>query len=205
MPLLPLLRNAFDRLALYLPALVMGVFALSSWWLVRSVPDLHSPTSAKAVRKEPDYFLHGFSVKSFDANGRLVRELQGEHARHFPEFDVLDMDTVEIQSINAQGQRVVARADHAQSISESSQQEGQTILTGNANVVRINLKDGVRTELRGDKLIAFSKGERVISDTPVEIRRGPDRFSANRMVLNGESGEYHLDGRVRGMIMPTPK
>jgi lipopolysaccharide export system protein LptC len=205
MPLLPLLRNAFDRLALYLPALVMGVFALSSWWLVRSVPDLHSPTSAKAVRKEPDYFLHGFSVKSFDANGRLVRELQGQHARHFPEFDVLDMDTVEIQSINDEGQRVVARADHVQSRAQSPQQEAQTILTGNANVVRINLKDGVRTELRSDQLTAFEKGDRVISDTPVEIRRGPDRFSADRMVLNGESGEYHLDGRVRGMIMPTPK
>jgi lipopolysaccharide export system protein LptC len=205
MPLLPLLRNAFDRLALYLPALVMGVFALSSWWLVRSVPDLHSPTSAKAVRKEPDYFLHGFSVKSFDANGRLVRELHGQHARRFPEFDVLDMDTVEIQSINGEGQHVVARADHVQSRAQSPQQEAQTILTGNANVVRINLKDGVRTELRSDRFTAFEKGDRVISDTPVEIRRGPDRFSADRMVLNGESGEYHLDGRVRGMIMPTHK
>ncbi len=205
MPLLSLIRNGFDRLALYLPALVMSLFALSSWWLVRSVPDLHNPSSAKAVRKAPDYFLHGFSVKSFDANGRLVRELQGQHARHLPEFDVLEMDTVEIQSINEEGQRIVARADHAQSTSQTPQQEAKTILTGNANVVRVNLKDGVRTELRSDQLTAFEKGDRVISDTPVEIRRGPDRFSADRMALNGESGEYHLDGRVRGMIMPTHK
>ena len=56
---LALIRNAFDRLALYLPALVMSVFALSSWWLVRSVPDLHNPNSAKVVRKEPDYFQIG--------------------------------------------------------------------------------------------------------------------------------------------------
>jgi LPS export ABC transporter protein LptC len=89
--------------------------------------------------------------------------------------------------------------------SQSPEQEAQTILTGNANVVRINLKDGVRTDLRSDRFTAFEKGDRVISDTPVEIRRGPDRFSADRMVLNGESGEYHLDGRVRGMIMPTHK
>ena len=205
MPLLPLLRNAFDRLTLYLPALVMGVFALSSWWLVRSVPELHSPTSAKGVRKEPDYFLHGFSVKSFDASGRLVRELQGQHARHFPEFDVLEMDTVEIQSINDEGQRVVARADHAQSTAESSQQEGQTILTGNANVVRINLKDGLRTELRGDHLIAYVKGERVVSRAPVEISRGADLFSGETMELNGQSGQYQLQGRVRGKIMPAQR
>jgi len=205
MPLVPLVRNALDRLALYLPALVMGVFALSSWWLVRSVPELQSTPSVKAVRIEPDYFLHGFSVKSFDANGHLVRELQGQHARHFPEFDVLEMDAVEIEAVNAQGQRVVARADHAQSIGKSNHQEGQIILTGNANVVRINLKDGVRTELRSDKLIAYTQGERVVSDTPVEIKRGADLFSGETMDLNGQSGEYRLQGRVRGKIMPAQR
>lgn len=202
---MPLIRNAFDRLALYLPALVMGLFALSSWWLVRSVPDLHNPTEAKSVRKEPDYFLHGFSVKSFDADGRLIRELQAAHARHYPEFDVLEMDTVQIQAINEQGQKVVARGDHAQSQAENSQQEAKTILSGNANVVRVNQQDGVRTELRSDKLIAYEKGDRVISETPVEVHRGPDLFSGDTMDLNGGSGEYRLQGRVRGMIMPTPK
>lgn len=205
MPLLSILRNAFDRLALYLPALVMGVFALSSWWLVRSVPDLTPALSAKAVRKEPDYFLHGFSVKSFDANGLLVRELQGQHARHLPEFDVLEMDSVEIQSMNEHGQRLVIRADHAKSIGESKQQEAKTILTGNANVVRINLKDGVRTELRSDQLIADAQGDRVISETPVEVRRGRDLFSADRMELDGANHEYRLEGRVRGTLMPRPQ
>ena len=203
--MLSMIRNAFDRLALYLPALVMGLFALSSWWLVRSIPDLHNPTSVKAVRKEPDYFLHGFSVQSFDADGRLVRSLQGQHARHLPEFDVLEMDTVEIQSIDAQGQRVVARADHAQSMAASPQQEARTILRGNANVVRVNLKDGLRTEMRSDQLIAYEKGDRVVSESPVEIRKGADRFSAQSLDLNGGNGQYHLQGRVRGMIMPTHK
>ena len=203
MPLLSLIRNALDRLTLYLPALVMGLFALGSWWLVRSVPDLQNPTSAKAVRKEPDYFLHGFSVKSFDANGRLVRELQGQHARHLPDLDVLEMDTVEIQSVDAQGQRVVARADHAQSFAHTPEQEARTILSGNANVVRINQKDGVRTEMRSEQLIAYEKDDRMVSETPVEIRKGADQFSAQRMDLNSASGQYQLQGRVRGMIMPT--
>lgn len=205
MPLVSVIRHAFDRLSLYLPALVMGLFALGSWWLVRSVPDLHSPTPATSVRKEPDYYLHGFSVKSFDASGRLIRELQGQHARHLPEFDVLEMDTVEIQSIDDKGQRVVARADHAQSFAETPAQEAHTLLSGNANIVRVNLKDGVRTEMHSAQFIAFEKGDRVISETPVEIRQGADRFSALTMDLKGEIGEYQLHGRVRGMIMPTSK
>jgi len=201
---MPLLRNAFDRLALYWPALVMGLFALSSWWLVRSVPDLHNSHETKAARTEPDYFLHGFSVKSFDANGRLTRELQAAQARHYPEFDVLDMDKVQIQVIDEQGQTVVLRADHAQSQAENKQQEAQTTLSGNANVVRINPQDGVRTELRSDQLTAYEKGNRVISASPVEVRRGADLFSGATMDLHGGIGEYRLQGRVRVMIMPTP-
>ena len=200
-----LLRNALDRLALYGPALVMSVFALSSWWLVRSVPDLQSPTSTKVARTEPDYFLHGFSVRSFDAGGRLTRELQGTHARHYPEFDRLDMDAVQINAIDAQGQRIVARADHARSQRENDQTGTQTVLSGNANVVRIHPQDGVRTELRSDELIAYEKNDRVVSETPVEVHRGRDLFTGQTMDLNGESGEYRLQGRVRGTIMPTRK
>ena len=110
-----------------------------------------------------------------------------------------------IQAIDEQGQKVVARADHAQSQAETQQREAQTLLSGNANVVRINPKDGVRTELRSEKLIAYEKGDRVVSETPVEVRRGRDLFSGETMELNGGSGEYRLQGRVRGMIMPTPK
>jgi lipopolysaccharide export system protein LptC len=82
MPLFALLRTGFERLTLYLPALVLSLFALGSFWLVRSVPDLQPTAANKAIRKDPDYYLHGFSVKSFDASGRLTRELQGAHARH---------------------------------------------------------------------------------------------------------------------------
>lgn len=205
MHLLNGIRNAFDRLALYLPALVMSLFALGSWWLVRSVPEMDNPRSAKAVRKEPDYFLHGFSVKSFDPSGRLTRELEGAHARHYPEFDVLDIDTVQIHAIDAQGQRLVARADKAQAQGENTHQEAKVILTGNANVVRDSTQGGVSTELRSEKIIAFTPTRRVISEAPVEVIRGKDIFTANTMDLNGESGEYKLEGRVRGVIQPATR
>ncbi len=200
-----LLRNAFDRLALYLPALVMGLFALGSWWLVRSVPDLHTPTVVKTVRKEPDYYLHGFSVKSFDDTGRQTRELEGAQARHYPEFDVLEIDTVQIRAVSPEGQRLVARADHAQAQGESTHSDAEITLTGNANVVRDTLQGGIRTELRGEKLTAFTHSNRVISDKPVELLRGKDVFTSNSMELNGHTGEYQLKGRVTGVIMPSSR
>lgn len=203
MTLFALLRNGFDRLALYLPALVMGLFALGSWWLVRSVPDLHTPHPAKTVSKEPDYYLHGFSVKSFDAAGHQTRELQGAQARHYPEFDVLEIDTAQIHAVSPEGERMVARADHAQVQGEGTHKDAEITLTGNAHVVRDTLQGGQKTELRGEKITAFSQSHRVISDQPVELIRGKDVFTANSMALDAKTGEYQLTGRVKGMIMPT--
>jgi lipopolysaccharide export system protein LptC len=204
MSFLALLRNVSDRLALYLPALVMGFFALGSWWLVRSVPDLHTPMQAKTVRKDPDYYLNGFSVKSFDATGRQSRELQGAQARHYPEFDILEIDTVQIHALSPEGDRLVARADHAVVQGESTHNDAEITLTGNANVVRDTLQAGPQTELRGQEITAFSQSQRVISDKPVELLRGKDVFTANTMNLNVKTGEYELKGRVKGVIMPSP-
>ena len=81
----PVLRKAWDRLTLSLPLLVMLVLALGSWWLVRSMPDLWSAPRDKVVRKDPDYKLHEFVVKVFDAQGRLVREVLGDEGRHYPD------------------------------------------------------------------------------------------------------------------------
>jgi len=203
MPLFALLRNAFDRMALYLPALVMGLFALGSWWLVRSIPDLHTPLPAKTVSKEPDYYLYGFSVKSFDAAGRQTRELQGAQARHYPEFDVLEIETVQLHAVSPEGERLVARADHAQVQGEGTHKDAEITLTGNAHVVRDTLQGGLKTELRGEKITAFSQSHRVISDKPVELIRGKDVFTANGMALDVKTGEYQLTGRVKGVIMPS--
>ena len=203
MALFALLRSAFDRLTLYLPALVLSLFALGSFWLVRSVPDLQPVALNKSVRKDPDYYLHGFSIKSFDASGRLTRELQGAHARHFPDKDILEIDAVQIRVINDQGQRMVARADHAMAEGEATHADPEITLTGQAQVIRDQVQGAEPTELRSDTITAFTQSHRVISDSPVEFLRGKDRFTANTMDLNGDSGIYQLQGRVQGVIMPA--
>ena len=47
------LRLAIDRFALYLPAVLMAIFALGSWWLVRSLPTFFNEAAPKTVRQEP--------------------------------------------------------------------------------------------------------------------------------------------------------
>ncbi|MFZ4743561.1 MAG: LPS export ABC transporter periplasmic protein LptC [Betaproteobacteria bacterium] len=190
------LRYALDRLTLYLPAVLMAMFALGSWWLVRSLPSFVVAPTEKILRHEPDYFLHNFSIQSFDAEGRLTRELQGDQARHFPDTDMLDINAVQLQSQNPQGQRMHASAARALAKSDGT----EVSLIGTALVQRDALRGGVRTELRSEHLTAFVKEDRVVSHSPVEFKRGSDVFTANALEMNSRTGQYQLLGKVRGVV-----
>jgi lipopolysaccharide export system protein LptC len=58
------------------------------------------------VRLEPDYYLEQFSVKSFDKQGHMVREINGNRAKHFPDSDTLEINNVTLRVQNANTQRV---------------------------------------------------------------------------------------------------
>jgi lipopolysaccharide export system protein LptC len=58
--------------------------------------------------------------------------------------------------------------------------------------------------LRGERLLALVKEEKLLSSDPVEITRDKDVFNALTMNFNSKSGEYLLDGRVRGVLAPKP-
>lgn len=198
-------RRFLDRLALYLPAVLMAFFALGSWWLVRSLPSFLAEQKTKEVRHDPDYFLEEFSVKSFDSHGRLTRQLSGAHAQHYPDTDVLDIRNVLMRAENQKGHPATARADRALATGDGS----QVIFKGNVQfsqpAISENGKQKPALEIRSQEITAFVKDERMISDVPVEIRRGQDLFTAERMQLNSQTGEYELIGKVRGVVQAPPR
>jgi lipopolysaccharide export system protein LptC len=118
------IRRSLDKLALYLPGILMALFALGSWWLLRSLPSILTDAPTQTVRLEPDYYLKHFSVKSFDKQGRLTREVSGHRAQHFPYNDTLDISNVTLRSQDANGQRHdVFTADSMQLNSKSGEYE----------------------------------------------------------------------------------
>ena len=199
------LRRALDRLALYLPAVLMALFALGSWWLVRSLPSLFAEPISKQVRYEPDYFLEHFSVKSFDKSGRLTRELSGDRAQHFPDTDTLDISNVQMLGQSQDGTSVHARAERALAKGDGSQVifKGSVHLTQSASTTSKAPHPSI--ELRSQEIKAFVKEERLVSNVPVEIRRGQDIFSADRLEMDSKTGEYALIGKVRGVVNAAPR
>ena len=129
---LTLVRQAWERFSLYLPVALMGLLALGTWWLVRNAPAPLLPGVERPVVHQPDYFMKSFSVKSFDATGRLQSEVLGDEARHYPDTDTLEIDRVRMRSISPQGRLTLATADRGLSNADGSEVQ----LFGNAIVTR---------------------------------------------------------------------
>lgn len=193
--------RAWDRITIYLPIILMAVLALGTYWLARTTPTLGGGPGGEAPQKhEPDYFLQGFSVKSFAPNGRLKSEIQGTEGRHFPDTDTLEIDQPHIRSYAENGAVTVATAKHAISNADGSQVQ----LIGNAVVTREvpDRKDQPRLEVRGEFLHIYANEERVKSDRPVTLKRGDDVFEADSMDYDNLDRIMQLQGRVRGVLQP---
>jgi len=198
------LRQAWDRLSLYLPVVLMGLMALGTWWLVRNAPQPQELRPAAAARHEPDYHMSGLSVRSFGPDGRLQTEVRGAVARHYPDTDTLEIDQVRIHSQGKGDRVIVATADRALSNADGTEVQ----LLGNAVVVReaavVNGKAQPRLEFRGDFLHAWPQEERVRSHLPVTLLRGSkDRFTADSLEYDHLEQVLQLRGRVRGVLGPA--
>jgi lipopolysaccharide export system protein LptC len=192
------LRKGLDQMALYLPLLVMGLLALGSWSLVRSVPGLAVAPSAGTPRNDPDYILGRFAAQVFDAQGQPVRELVGERARHYPLSDELHVEQVRLEARSASGAQVQAQALRAVAPGHGD----RLALAGQVQVVRLADARGARTVFRGEALQVLLDEERLLSDQPVNIVQGHQRYAADRMVLDIRTGQYTLQGRVRVTLAP---
>ncbi len=200
------LRRGGDRLAVYLPAIMMGFVALGTYLLARNTPVFLPASAPSAATHEPDYFLRNFTVRSFDAQGRLKSEVSGVEGRHYPDTDTMEIDEPRMRAYNERGQVTVASARRGLSNADGSQVQlfGDAVVTRQPGV-DANGKRQPRVEVRGEFLHFFVETEQLKSNRPVVLERDTDRFTGDSLDFTNIDQQLQLTGRVRGTIAPGQK
>lgn len=194
--------RAWDRITIYLPIILMAFLALGTYWLARNTPLIAPPGTERAPTHDPDYFLRGFSIKSFDPSGRMKSEVLGVEARHYADTDTTEIDEPRIRSFGEDGSVVVATAHRGISNGDGSQVQ----LIGNAVVIRdpppAQRAVQPKFEIHGEFLHAWVNTERVMSNKPVTLIRGDDVFKGDAMDYDNQTRILELTGNVHGLIQP---
>lgn len=203
--LLPL-RRLVDQFSVYLPLVMMGLLALGSYWLLRATPEPPQPQPERAVSHEPDYFMYGFSVRTYDGGGRLKTEVFGSEARHYPADGRLEIDRARIRSLAPDGRLTTATAQRVTTNADQTEYE----LRGQAQVVREphvapGGKASARLTFQGDHLRVLDNAQRVESDLPVVLQRDGDRIDAQTLNYDDKTGVADLKGRVRATLQPRSR
>lgn len=191
-------RYRLEKLSVYGPMLAMGVLALATYWLARSVPSPHDDPAAVLADNEPDYQISQFAIRNYEPDGRLTVEIFGQTGRHFPASDMLEVDALRMRAVAEDGRIVTATADTG--ISNGAGTEMR--LHGNAVVVQQATASTPRMEFRGDELQVWPNEERVRSDKPVELVRGQDRMTGDNLAYDKKQQTTTIDGRVRSTLQP---
>ncbi|MFN3569408.1 MAG: LPS export ABC transporter periplasmic protein LptC [Polaromonas sp.] len=195
--------RVWERTAIYIPVLLMGLLALGTYWLVRNTPEALPAEGQRAVSSEPDYYMRKFGIKTFDEAGQLKSDVTGIEVRHYPDTDTLEIDKALIRSYSIEGRLTTSTGDRALTNGDGSEVQ----LIGNARVVRDasvgpDGKELQRLEFRGEFLHVFVNEERVKSHLPVVIRRGRDEFEGDTFAYDNLDRVADLKGRVKGVLVP---
>ena len=199
-PLSIRLRRMWDRLAVYLPIVLMAFMAMTTYWLVRNTPVAGDAELEADPRHVPDYFMRGFSLKVYAADGRLETRVQGERAEHYPDTDQLEVIHPRLSKVDDAGRVTDASAELAITTPQGQQVE----LKGQA-VVRRAGEPGSATpsfEMRSDYLFIDLEQDVMRTDRPVEVLRGSDRFTADALDYDHKQGISRMTGRVHGVLQP---
>jgi len=186
----------------YLPLLLMVMLALGTWLIAKNTPGLLGPSSPTAPKHEPDYTLDRFTLDRFDPTGALKVQIEGDHMQHFPDDDIMEVDKIRVTTIDPDGRRMIATAQHGRARGDSS----EVWLDGQAQVVS---ESGVEGELpiqvNGEHLHALPKLRRVDSTFMVIVHQGDSEINADGLEYEDNTRVLTLHGNVHATMQPRPR
>ena len=198
-----LTSRMWDRLSINIPGLIMGRLALISYWILHSTPEPASAPAERPMSHIPDYIMRDFSLRNFDAQGGLRQSITGREARHYPDTRLLEIDDAQLHATSEQGIKFQGQAQRI--ITNDAQSEhtltGQVVLIREAGVDQQG-KSLPKLMFEGEHLTIWPNEDRVHSQRPLVLTRGPDRIRAEQMVYSDQSQIAELSGRVQATIVP---
>jgi lipopolysaccharide export system protein LptC len=196
-----------QRLQAWLPAGLLGVLALFSYWLVQNSPILSQVEMERSASAKPNAYFYDFQLMGYGREGQLEMSLSGQRASHREDLQLYDIVAP----------KMLKRSSETGLQTQVSAQRGQINESGTvahlfeqAVIHRPRQKASNGTmnkplDIRSDYLLLDDERRALQTDRPVVIMQDQDQFQAEHLLALQQDGKLVLEGHVRGTLMPRTK
>lgn len=179
--------------AIFLLALLAGL----SFWLKKAVEPPSDAPSAK-TRHEPDAIAENFTIRQYDAAGRVARRLSAPYMEHFPDDDSSELKSPKLVRHKPDTPDMTLTGDRARVTSK-----GETVLLED-NVIATRAATAERQQLvaRMPDLTVKPNDGVAYTASPVEITEGPSWMKGIGMHIDNDTSTFKLQSEVTGLLYP---
>ena len=190
--------RAAQWLHLYLPAMLMALLALGTWWLVQRTPAAAVPAPAPEAKRQQDYEMRDFASAVYHPSGQVLQSLRGTHVQHFNDGQ-RDMQQPRLlqQDASAPGHSKRTQAQAARAL---GQDDGSDItLLGQVQLLQTQTgQDDLRVQAPTVRI--FDNGQRLHASGGVRSSRGPLDLQGQQMDWDNNSRVLSMQGAVRTVV-----
>jgi len=183
-----------DRLhgAALFPLVLVGLLAGLTYWL--DMASRPPATEDGRQRREPDTLIDTFEVRRFGPEGALQHTLRARQLHHYPGNDSSVVLAPELTYHRMPVTRVTAREARIDG-------DGKRVeLVDDVRITRGAMRGKPETVLTTTHLEIWPDDEIAANRAPVLIVQGESQVRGIGMHANNQTGEYVLDGPVRGIF-----
>lgn len=183
-----------DRLhgATLFPLVLAGLLAGLTYWL--DMASRSPATGDGKQRHDPDTVIDHFEVRRFGPDGALQHTLRARQLRHYPADDKSLVLAPDLTYHRAPPTRVTAREARIDG-------DGKRVeLVEDVRIARGATRGKPETVLTTSRLEVWPDDEIAANREPVLIVQGESQVRGVGMHADNRTGEYVLDGPVRGIF-----
>jgi len=94
-----------------LPLIIMGLFVLMTFWLVKKTSPPEGPALARVRLHEPDYTIHNGALSALNELGQTKYRVLGKKVTHYDDDASIDIDTPRMRLFQADKTPVTVKSD----------------------------------------------------------------------------------------------
>ena len=178
------------------PVVLLASVASLSFWLERAVR-VEAPVSGPETHTAR-VWVESFTVRRFDANGKLQNTLTAPRMAQFADTRSLVLDSPRLEY--GRELPVIVTAQRAQVSADNKRID----LQGDVQVERAPKRRGdAPSILSTQAMTVFPELERARSDGAVTVTQGQSRISGTGLETDQKAGTTELGGRVHATLIPA--